>query len=126
MSAHAMLTAQDARQHSGRSAQRYVFRRRGLMTIDEMTVPIRTVDVSRQGLAVMSPVQIKAGKSCSIALHAVVGARVIPLQFSCKVMHCILAGTEGFRTSFYIDADLDVHKQQLRKIIAICDFASAD
>lgn len=122
MSAHAMLTAQNPK----RQAQRYVFRRRGLMTIDEMTIPIRTVDVSMQGLAVMSSVQIQAGKLCSIALHAVVGARIIQLQFSCKAMHCILAGTEGFRTSFYIDVNLEAHQQQLRKIIAICTFVSAD
>lgn len=122
MSAHAMLTAQNSK----RQAQRYVFRRRGLMTIDEMTIPIRTVDVSMQGLAVMSSVQIQAGKLCSIALHAVVGARIIQLQFPCKAMHCILAGTEGFRTSFYIDVNLEAHQQQLRKIIAICTFVSAD
>lgn len=116
MSAHAMLAAQDSR----RQEQRYVFRRRGLMTTDEATMQIRTMDVSMQGLAVMSPAPIKAGKLCSVALDAVVGARIVQLQFSCKAMHCILAGTDGFRTSLYIDGNVEAHKQQLQKIIATC------
>lgn len=116
MKAHAMLAAQDSR----RLEQRYVFRRRGLMTSDDVTLQIRTVDVSAHGLAVMSPSPIKAGKLCSILLDVVVGARIVELQFSCKAIDCILAGTEGFRTSLYIDANVDAHKQQLQKIIATC------
>jgi hypothetical protein len=120
MSAHAMLAAQDSR----RQEQRYVFRRRGLMTTDEATLQIRTVDVSAHGLAVMSPAPIKTGKLCSIVLDAVVGARIVQLQFSCKAIYCILAGTEGFRTSLYIDGNVDAHKQQLQKIIATCSSVS--
>ncbi|RBA23879.1 PilZ domain-containing protein [Herminiimonas fonticola] len=120
MSAHAMLAAQDSR----RQEQRYVFRRRGLMTTDEATLQIRTVDVSAHGLAVMSPSPIKAGKLCSIMLDAVIGARIVQLHFSCKAIYCILAGTEGFRTSLYIDGNVDTHKQQLQKIIATCSSAS--
>ncbi len=106
MSTHAMLAEQDSR----RQEQRYVFRRRGLMTTDETTLQIRTVDVSTHGLAVM--------------LDAVVGARVIQLQFSCKAVYCILAGIEGFRTSLYIDGNVEGHKQQLQKIIATCSSIS--
>jgi hypothetical protein len=120
MSAHAMLAAQDSR----RQEQRYVFRRRGLMTTDEATLQIRTVDVSAHGLAVMSPAPIKVGKLCSIVLDAVVGARIVQLQFSCKAIYCILAGTEGFRTSLYIDGNVGAHKQQLQKIIATCSSVS--
>lgn len=120
MSAHAMLAAQNSR----RKEQRYVFRRRGLMTTDETTMQIRTVDVSTHGLAVMSPSPIKAGKLCSIVLDAVVGARIVQLNFSCKAIYCILAGTEGFRTSLYIDGNVEAHKQQLQNIIATCSSVS--
>lgn len=120
MSAHAMLAAQDSR----RQEQRYVFRRRGLMTTDNATLQIRTVDVSMQSMAVMSPAPIKAGKMCSIVLDAVIGARIVQLQFSCKAIYCILAGTEGFRTSLYIDGNVEAHKQQLQKIIATCSSVS--
>ncbi len=116
MSAHAMLVAQNSR----REEQRYVFRRRGLITTDGETIRIRTVDVSAHGLAVMSPSPIKAGKMCSVVLDAVVGARIVQLQFSGKAIYCILAGTEGFRTSFYIDGNVEAHKQQLQNIIATC------
>ena len=121
MSAHAMLAAQNSR----RQEQRYIFRRRGLMTTDEATLQIRTVDVSAHGLAVMSPAPIKAGKMCSIVLDAVVGARIVQLQFSCKAIYCILAGTEGFRTSLHVDGNVDANKQQLQKIIATCSSASS-
>ncbi len=120
MSAHAMLAAQSSR----RQEQRYVFRRRGLMTTDEATMQIRTVDVSSHGLAVMCPAPIKAGKMCSIVLDAVIGARIVQLQFSCKAVYCILAGIEGFRTSLYIDGNVEVHKQQLQNIIATCSSVS--
>lgn len=121
MSAHAMLAAQDSR----RQEQRYVFRRRGLMTTDETTLQIRTVDVSMQSMAIMSPAPIKAGKICSIVLDAVIGARIVQLQFSCKAIYCILAGTEGFRTSLYIDGNVEANKQQLQKIIATCSSVSS-
>ncbi len=120
MSADAMLAAQDSR----RQEQRYVFRRRGFMTTDNTTLQIRTVDVSMQSMAVMSPEPIKAGKRCSVVLDAVIGARIVQLQFSCKAIYCILAGTEGFRTSLYIDGNVEAHKQQLQKIIATCSSVS--
>lgn len=116
MSAHAMLAAQDSR----RKEQRYVFRRRGLMTTNEATLQIRTVDVSMQGMAVMSPAPIEEGSLCSVLLNVVVGARLVQLHFSCRTIYCILAGTEGFRTSLYIDGNVEAHKQQLQKIIATC------
>jgi len=120
MSAHAMLAAQNLR----RKEQRYVFRRRGLMTTDEATLQIRTLDVSMLGMAVMSPAPIKEGSLCSVVLHVVVGARLVQLQFSCMAIYCILAGTEGFRTSLYIDGNVEAHKQQLQKIIATCSSVS--
>lgn len=120
MSAHAMLAAQDSR----RQEPRYVFRRRGLMTTDDATLQIRTIDVSEQSMAVMSSAPIKAGKACSIVLDAVVGARIVQMQFSCKAIYCILAGTEGFRTSLHIDGNIEAHKQQLQKIIATCSSVS--
>ncbi len=119
MSAHAMLAAQDSRQE-----QRYVFRRRGLMSTDDVTTQIHTVDVSMQGMAVLGPVPIRVGKLCSIVLDAVVGARIVQLQFSCKAVYCILAGIEGFRTSLYIDGNVETNKQQLQKIIATCSSVS--
>lgn len=120
MNAQAMPAAHD----SGRIEQRYVFRRRGLMTTDEATIQIRTVDVSMQSMAVMCPAPIKAGKMCSIVLDAVIGARIVQLQFSCKAIYSILTGTEGFRTSLYIDGNVEVHKQQLQQIIATCSSVS--
>ncbi len=120
MNTHAMLAAQD----SGRREARYIFRRRGLMTTDETTMQIRTVDVSMQGLAVVGPAPVKAGKLCSIVLDAVLGAQIVQLKFSCKAVHCILAGIEGFRTSLYIDEKVAAHQQQLQNIIATCSFAS--
>lgn len=120
MSAQAMLLAQESR----RQEPRYVFRRRGLMMSDSVTLQIRTVDVSMQSMAVMSPAPIQAGKMCSIVLDAVIGARIVQLQFSGKAIYCILAGTEGFRTSLYIDGNVEAHKQQLQKIIAMCSSVS--
>ena len=120
MSAHAMLAAQNSR----RKEQRYVFRRRGLMTTNEATLQIRTLDVSMQGMAVMSPAPIREGTLCSVVLNVVVGPRLVQLQFSCKVIYCILTGTEGFRTSLYIDGNVEAHKQQLQKIIATCSSVS--
>lgn len=120
MTVHAL----PATQESQRKEQRYIFRRRGLMTTDEATLQIRTVDVSMQSLAVFSPVPVQSGKLCSIALDAVLGARIVQLQFSCKAVYCILAGTDGFRTGLYIDDKVESHQQQLQKIIATCSSVS--
>lgn len=120
MSAGTML----AEQYSRREEQRYVFRRRGLMTSDGVTMQIRTVDVSTHGLSVISSMPIETGALCSIALDVVVGACIVQLQFSCRAVYCILAGIEGFRTSLYIDGNVEAHKQQLQKIIATCSSAS--
>jgi len=120
MTVHAL----PATQESQRKEQRYIFRRRGLMTTDEATLQIRTVDVSMQSLAVFSPVPVQSGTLCSIALDAVLGARIVQLQFSCKAVYCILAGTDGFRTGLYIDDKVESHQQQLQKIIATCSSVS--
>ena len=120
MTVHAL----PATQESQRTEQRYIFRRRGLMTTDEATLQIRTVDVSMQSLAVLSPVPVKAGKLCSIVLDAVLGERIVQLQFSCKAVYCILTGIDGFRTGLYIDDKVESHQQQLQKIIATCSSVS--
>lgn len=105
---------------SRRKELRYVFGRRGLMTVGAMTMPIRTLDVSAQGMGVMGPLSLKAREICPIALEVLLGARVVPLKFSCKVRHCILAGMTGFRSSLYIDNSVELHQRQLQKIIATC------
>jgi hypothetical protein len=117
MTAHALLTATIAE----RKDPRYIFRRRGLMTADTATtIQIKTVDVSARGFGVIAAEPIRVGKSCSMLLHAVVGERVIQLNFSCQTVYCILAGVDGFRIGLYIDDTVDAHKQQLQKIIATC------
>jgi hypothetical protein len=116
MNTHVQLTQQESR----RQERRYVFRRRGLMTTGRMTTPIHTLDVFAHGMGVMSAVPIKTGESCSVVLDALLGARVVQLKFSCTAVCCTLAGTEGFRTSLYIDGRVEAHQQQLQKIIATC------
>ena len=120
MTVHAL----DVTQESQRKGQRYIFRRRGLMTTDDMTTRIRTLDVSLQSLGVIGPEPVKVGKSCLIVLDAVLGERIVQLQFSCKAVYCILAGTDGFRTGLYIDDKVESHQQQLQKIIATCSPSS--
>lgn len=116
MTVHAL----PATQESQRTEQRYIFRRRGLMTTDDMTTRIRTLDISRQSLGVIGPDPVKVGKSCLIMLDAVLGERIVQLQFSCKAVYCILTGIDGFRTGLYIDDKVESHQQQLQKIIATC------
>lgn len=120
MTVHAL----HATQESQRKEQRYIFRRRGLMTTDDTTTRIRTLDVSRQSLGVIGPDPVKVGKSCLVVLDAVLGERIVQLQFSCKAVYCILAGIDGFRTSLYIDGNVEAHQQQLQKIIATCSSVS--
>lgn len=117
MTAHALLTATTAE----RKDPRYIFRRRGVMTADATTaIQIKTVDVSARGFGVIAAEPIQIGKPCSMLLHAVVGERVIQLKFSCQAVYCILAGVNGFRIGLYVDDTVDIHKQQLQKIIATC------
>lgn len=120
MNAHVRLVDYDrSRQHS-----RYIFRRRGLMTVGTTTILIHTLDVSVQGMGVIGSLALRSGTSCVITLDVLLGARVVHLTFSCKVLHCILAGTEGFRSSLYIDDGVESHQQQLQKIIAACSALS--
>lgn len=108
-----------------RKAQRFVFRRRGLMTRGGITTQIHTIDVSTQGMGVMVPEPVKVGEACAIVLDTLVGARIMQLKFSCKAVDCSLAGIDGFRTSLYIDGSVAAHQEQLQKIIATCSTLSS-
>lgn len=122
MNAHVALPNPEPR----RKEQRFVFRRRGLMTRGARTTQIHTVDVSTQGMGVMGPEPVRAGETCAIVLDALVGGHMMQLKFSCKAMDCTLAGIQGFRTSLYIDGSVAVHQQQLQKIIATCSATTRD
>jgi hypothetical protein len=116
MTAHALLTADI----SERKDPRFVFRRRGLMTAGASTIQIKTLDVSANGFGVLASEPVHVGKTCSMSLYGVVGERVIQLSFSCQTAYCILSGVDGFRIGLRIDSAIDLHKQQLQKIIATC------
>ncbi|ABR91320.1 Hypothetical protein mma_1104 [Janthinobacterium sp. Marseille] len=122
MNAHGALPNPEPR----RKEQRFVFRRRGLMTRGATTTQIHTVDVSTQGMGVMGPEPVRTGEVCAIMLDALVGGRMMQLKFTGKAVDCTLAGIQGFRTSLYIDGSVEAHQLQLQKIIATCSTTMRD
>jgi hypothetical protein len=107
-------------QLSDRKHPRYIFKRRGVITAGNIVVPIRTLDVSSQGLGIVCADPVNIGKSCQVSVHSVMGDAITRFDFSCTTVYCILSGTDGFRVGLFIDDKVAVHKQQLKRIIESC------
>jgi hypothetical protein len=107
-------------QFSDRKHPRHVFKRRGVIKADGSVVPIRTVDVSIQGLGIVCAHPVNIGQRCAITVQTVLGDSIASFDFSCTTVYCILSGIEGFRIGLFIDDKVDVHKQQLKRIIDSC------
>lgn len=102
----------------GRTAQRLVFHRKGMMKVNEVTLPIHTVDVSEQGMGIMADKPIRIGFPCMLFFHTVVGGRIVPLNFTGIVTYCNLAGLKGFRIGIRVDERIDANKEQLGLILS--------
>lgn len=105
---------------SERKHPRYIFKRRGTMRADADTMEIHTVDVSAQGFGILASRPLHIGRNCDILLPAVLGDGIVHLEFSCTTMYCILAGIHGFRIGLFVDDNVDIHKQQLKRILTTC------
>lgn len=116
MKAHAALHAAIAK----RKSPRFILRRRAMITSGDITIQVKTLDVSAQGFGVIASEPVKIGKTCALIFDSVVDHRVVQQTFHCETVYCILAGVEGFRIGLHIDAAAHSQKQQLEKIIAAC------
>lgn len=86
----------------------------------DIVLPVRTLDVSIQGLGVVCTEPVNIGKSCAISVQTVLGDSVTQMEFSCTTVYCILSGVDGFRIGLFIDDKVSHHKQQLKRIIDSC------
>lgn len=107
-------------QLSDRKHPRHIFQRRGVIRADGSVVPIRTVDVSVQGLGIVCAHPVNIGLPCAVTVQAVIGDSITSFDFSCTTVYCILSGIDGFRIGLFIDDKVDLHKKQLKRIIDSC------
>jgi hypothetical protein len=107
-------------QFSDRKHPRHIFQRRGVIKADGSVIPIRTIDVSVQGLGIVCAHPVNIGQPCAITVQTVLGDSIASFDFSCTTVYCILSGTAGFRIGLFIDDKVGLHKQHLKRIIDNC------
>lgn len=88
------------------------------MKVNEATVPINTVDVSEQGMGILTDQSLPIGFPCMLFFQTVVGGRIVPLNFTGTVTYCNLAGLQGFRIGIRVDDKVGANKEQLGLIIS--------
>lgn len=101
-----------------RAAHRFIFQRKGVMKINEATLPIHTVDVSEKGMGILTDQSLPIGFPCMLFFQTVVGGRIVPLNFTGTVSYCNLAGLKGFRIGIRVDEKVGTNKEQLGLIIS--------
>jgi len=65
----------------------------------------QTRDVSAGGVSVITPVALRINTVCAVRFDLLVDGRLVRFSGHGKVMHCSLAGMEGFRLGMQLKID---------------------
>lgn len=69
-------------------------------------LPARTLDIALGGVCVTVGEQLHVGQQCTLAFEAPLNGRMVRVTGAAKVVYCILAGTDGFRTGLqFVEMD---------------------
>ena len=73
-----------------------------VLTVGSQQLPARTGDISKEGLAVTSDLNLQAGLSCRVSFSLVAGGRSHSLVLHARVVDTVLSGQDGFRTGLLL------------------------
>jgi hypothetical protein len=106
-----------------RKTPRSIFRRPAILHVStNQTYPVKTVDISLEGICLMADLSLTAGRICSIEFNASFNQNPVLLRLEGKVAYCVLAGAAGFRIGFHL-FNLDAAaKKHIEKIISMQKF----
>lgn len=65
----------------------------------------QTIDISVGGLSVMLPVALPTSTPCAVRFELMIDGRLVRFAGSGKVIHCSLAGMNGFRVGMKFQVD---------------------
>ncbi len=81
-----------------------------LLGHDAIPKPVRIVDISRGGLAMLADEAMQAGDSCAIAFDADIGQEVRRINVWARVAYCLPEAAGGFRIGVHY-RDYDSHSR---------------
>lgn len=108
---------------SQRATPNVVFQRRGKLTVLEhgWTIPVKTLDVSANGIGLLSPEPIRPTLSCALQVSTLHQGIAQDLSLKGMVAYCILSGLQGFRVGIqYTEVD-PASKSFIARLISSID-----
>jgi len=93
----AQAGGQDRRAHPRRP-----LRTSAVVTLAGRQLPARTVDLSKEGLAITVDANLATGTDCSVSFSLVVGGQSRRLLLRGRVVDTVLSGQDGFRTGLLL------------------------
>lgn len=82
------------------------------------TIKGDTIDISNQGISIMSPLLIDIATSATISFETWQGSRPIAVSFKAMVVNSVCVGTKGFRTGFEIREIDEINKAAIKRLSA--------
>lgn len=93
----AQAGGQDRRAHP-----RKPLRTSAVLTVASRQWPARTVDISKEGLAITVDANLAVGTDCSVSFSLVAGGQSRRLRLRGRVVDTVLSGQDGFRTGLLL------------------------
>lgn len=110
-----MLQAQQRQSTNGR-----IFRRRAILHLDANQFShARTLSVSPDHLSILSQKQMGMGCACTIEFDITLDKKLLRLRIEGSVMHCVLSGTEGFRTGIRVGQNDAMTRKRIEQILTL-------
>jgi hypothetical protein len=104
---------QDRRAHP-----RKPLRTSAVLTLAGRQLPARTLDISKEGLAITTDVNMAPGTACSVGFSLVAGGTSRPLQLQARVVDTVLSAQGGFRTGLLLGQVSAEHKRVIELFLA--------
>ena len=79
----------------------------------------QTRDISQDGLSVIIPVSLANNMVCAVRFEVLVDGQVVRFSGHGKVIHCSLAGMEGFRIGMKLHLDDAKMQASLEKFMSL-------